>query len=125
MAFCEVSMLNRLLKETNFWTIVREPLMFINSWLLTYGKEKCCENVRICLQGIECHAISPFQEWANRADLPSHVVTMLNNLPEKVHPMAQFSAAITACNSESKFARAYSEGVKKTTYWEVRRLSIG
>jgi len=58
------------------------------------------------------------REWADRADLPSHVVTMLNNFPSKLHPMAQFSAAITACNSDSKFAKAYSDGVKKTSYWE-------
>jgi citrate synthase len=58
------------------------------------------------------------KEWADRADLPSHVVTMLNNFPSKLHPMAQFSAAITACNSDSKFAKAYSDGVKKTSYWE-------
>ena len=60
-----------------------------------------------------------FQEWANRADIPSHVVTMLNNFPSNLHPMAQFSAAIIACNSESKYAKAYSDGAKKTTYWEV------
>jgi len=33
--------------------------------------------------------------------------------------MAQFSAAIAACNSESKFAKAYSQGIKKTDFWEV------
>merc|ERR1712042_202431 len=32
--------------------------------------------------------------------------------------MAQFSAAITACNTESRYAKAYSEGVHKSTYWE-------
>ena len=32
--------------------------------------------------------------------------------------MAQFSAAITACNSESKFVKAYNEGANKSTYWE-------
>lgn len=58
------------------------------------------------------------KEWANRAGLPSHVVTMLNNFPSNLHPMSQFSAAITALNSESKFAKAYSEGVKKAVYWE-------
>lgn len=58
------------------------------------------------------------KEWADRADLPSHVVTMLNNFPSKLHPMAQFSAAITACNSDSKFAKAYADGVNKTSYWE-------
>ncbi|XP_057380952.1 probable citrate synthase 2, mitochondrial [Daphnia carinata] len=58
------------------------------------------------------------KEWASRADLPSHVVTMLNNFPANLHPMSQFSAAITALNSESKFAKAYSEGLHKSKYWE-------
>jgi len=57
-------------------------------------------------------------EWANRADLPPHVLTMLNNMPTSLHPMAQFSAAITALHSESKFAKAYSDGVPKAQYWE-------
>lgn len=60
------------------------------------------------------------KEWADRADLPPHVVNMLNNFPSNLHPMAQFSAAITALNSESKFAKGYSEGVPKAKYWEVR-----
>lgn len=54
-----------------------------------------------------------------RAELPAHVVTMLNNMPNKLHPMSQFSAAVTALNSESMFAKAYSEGVHKSKYWEV------
>lgn len=59
------------------------------------------------------------REWAKRAALPSHVVTMLDNFPTNLHPMSQFSAAVTALNSESNFARAYSEGVHKSKYWEV------
>jgi len=59
------------------------------------------------------------KEWANRADLPSHVVTMLNNFPANLHPMSQFSAAVTALNSESQFAKAYSAGTHKSKYWEV------
>jgi len=58
------------------------------------------------------------KELAKRAALPSHVVTMLNNFPANLHPMAQFSAAITSCNSESKFVKAYQDGVNKNTYWE-------
>lgn len=58
------------------------------------------------------------KQLAAHADLPSHVVTMLNNFPSNLHPMSQFGAAITACNTESLFAKAYSEGVKKTLYWE-------
>jgi citrate synthase len=42
---------------------------------------------------------------------------MLDNFPTNLHPMSQFSAAITALNSESSFAQAYSEGVNKAKYW--------
>lgn len=49
------------------------------------------------------------KEWANRAALPGHVVTMLNNFPTTLHPMSQLAAACTALNQESKYARAYSE----------------
>ena len=59
------------------------------------------------------------KEWASRAALPGHVVTMLNNFPSNVHPMSQFAAAITALNSESKFAKAYADGIHKSKYWEV------
>ncbi|CAD5113263.1 DgyrCDS2441 [Dimorphilus gyrociliatus] len=58
------------------------------------------------------------EEWNKRAHLPSHVVTMLNNFPNNMHPMSQFGAAITACNTESRFARAYAQGVSKASYWE-------
>jgi len=58
------------------------------------------------------------QEWAARAALPSHVVTLLNNFPSNLHPMSQLSCAVTALNTESKFAKAYSSGVSKAKYWE-------
>lgn len=48
---------------------------------------------------------------------------MLDNFPTNLHPMSQLSAAITALNSESNFARAYAEGVHRTKYWEVSTLS--
>lgn len=53
------------------------------------------------------------------ADVPPHIVTMLNNFPSSLHPMSQFTAAITACQTESIFLKAYSEGVPKATLWEV------
>jgi len=59
------------------------------------------------------------QEWAKRADLPPHVVNLLDQLPNHVHPMSQLSAALTALNTESVFAKAYSEGVHKSMYWEL------
>jgi len=57
------------------------------------------------------------KEWAARAELPQHVVMMLNNFPEDVHPMTQFATAIAALNKDSKFAKAYSDGVAKQDYW--------
>jgi len=59
------------------------------------------------------------REWADRAALPQHVVTLLNNLPNTLHPMSQFSAAITALNHDSKFAKAYTQGVHKAKYWDA------
>ena len=56
--------------------------------------------------------------WAEHADLPPHIVSMLNKFPPNLSPMAQLSAAITACNTESLFVKAYSDGVPKATYWE-------
>ncbi|TGZ64982.1 hypothetical protein CRM22_006082 [Opisthorchis felineus] len=58
------------------------------------------------------------KELANRADLPPHVAKMLDNFPSSLHPMSQFTSACAALNSESKFAKAYHEGVKKALYWE-------
>jgi citrate synthase len=84
-----------------------EPLPEGLFWLLCTGKIPT---------DAQANAVS--KEWADRAHLPAHVTTLLKNLPAHVHPMAQLSAAVTACNSESKFAKAYSDGVKKTLYWE-------
>jgi citrate synthase len=58
------------------------------------------------------------REWAARAAIPSHVEDMLNNFPTTLHPMSQFSAAVTAMNSESEFAAAYTAGLGKGAYWE-------
>lgn len=84
-----------------------EPLPEGLFWLLVTGDVPSAAQVQ---------AIS--KSWASRAELPSHVVTMLNNFPINLHPMSQFSAAITALNSESKFAKAYNDGVHKSKYWE-------
>jgi len=56
-------------------------------------------------------------EWAARAEIPTHVTTMLNNFPTTLHPMAQLSAAVTACHSESKFQKGYAGGLSKADYW--------
>eukprot|EP00092_Neocalanus_flemingeri_P008260 GFUD01008906.1.p1 GENE.GFUD01008906.1~~GFUD01008906.1.p1 ORF type:complete len:469 (-),score=114.42 GFUD01008906.1:267-1673(-) len=85
----------------------QEPLPEGLFWLLVTGDIPSEEQVK----GLSA-------DWASRAELPSHVVAMLNNFPSHLHPMAQFSAAMAALNSESKFAKAYSEGVHKSKYWD-------
>lgn len=67
----------------------------------------------------KAQADSLSREWAANADLPQHVTDMIANFPNTLHPMSQFSAAICALQSESKFARAYAEGVHKSKYWEL------
>ncbi|EGV96693.1 Citrate synthase, mitochondrial [Cricetulus griseus] len=74
-----------------------EPLPEALFWLLVTGQMPTEEQVSWLSQ-----------EWAKRAALPSHVVTMLDNLPTNLYPMSQLSAAITVLNSENNFARAYS-----------------
>lgn len=85
-----------------------EPLPEALFWLLVTGEIPNKD---------QCKFLS--REWAKRADLPPHVANLLDQLPSNVHPMSQFSAAITALNTESKFAQAYSEGVNKKLYWEL------
>lgn len=84
-----------------------EPLPEGLYWLLLTGELPTPDQVKEVSRILAAHA-----------DLPSHVVTMLNNFPSNLHPMSQFSAAITACNTESLFMKAYTEGVNKATYWE-------
>jgi len=84
-----------------------EPLPEGLFWLLCTGNVPTQEQVQWLSR-----------EWASRADLPTHVVNMLDQLPSNVHPMSQLSCAITALNTESKFMEAYSKGVNKALYWE-------
>lgn len=84
-----------------------EPLPEGLFWLLVTGE------VPTAAQASELSA-----EWARRGSLPQHVVTMLDNFPKTLHPMAQFAAAINALNSESRFAAEYAKGTTKKLYWE-------
>lgn len=76
-------------------------------WLLLTGEVPTAE---------QSAALS--REWAARADVPTHVTDMINAFPSTLHPMAQFSAAVTALHSESIFAQEYHT-MPKTKYWEA------
>lgn len=77
-------------------------------WLLLTGEVPTAE---------QSAALS--KEWAARAAVPTHVTDMLNAFPSSLHPMAQFSAAVTALHSESIFAQEYAKGLSKDKYWEA------
>lgn len=59
------------------------------------------------------------KDLSSRAKVPQHVITMIKNFPKNLHPMAQLSASVLALQSESKFAKGYQEGAKKTQFWEL------
>jgi citrate synthase len=84
-----------------------EPLPEALFWLLVTGEVPTEDEVK-----------QLSRDWASRGSLPAHVTDMLDRFPSHLHPMAQFSAAINALNSESVFAKAYADGVHKSKYWE-------
>ena len=84
-----------------------EPLPEGVFWLLLTGDIPTEQQVK-----------SITKEWNARASLPGHVVEMIAKFPTTLHPMSQFSSAICALQSESKFAKAYAKGLHKNDYWE-------
>lgn len=83
-----------------------EPLPEGLFWLLLTGEIPSTEQVK---------ALSI--DLASRSELPEHVTKILDSLPKNLHPMAQFSIALNSLESESKFAKAYAQGVNKKDYW--------
>lgn len=82
-----------------------EPLLESLFWLLLTGEVPTKEQ-----------ADSLTAELHKRSKLPDHVVPLLRSLPKDLHPMTQFSIGLSACQSDSKFHRAYAEGVPKKDY---------
>ncbi|EJF55847.1 citrate synthase [Dichomitus squalens] len=84
-----------------------EPLPEGLFWLLLTGEVPTQEQVA---------ALS--KDWAARASIPSFVEEILDRCPPTLHPMSQFSLAVTALNHDSAFAKAYQQGVSKKEYWQ-------
>jgi citrate synthase len=57
------------------------------------------------------------EELHQRSTLPAHVEPLIRSLPKNMHPMTQMSTAVLAMQTESKFAKAYENGVPKSEYW--------
>ncbi|KAI0688089.1 citrate synthase [Cytidiella melzeri] len=83
-----------------------EPLPEALFWLLVTGEVPTQEQVS---------ALS--KEWAARAAIPGFVEELLDRCPPTLHPMSQFSLAVTALNHDSTFAKAYQQGISKKDYW--------
>lgn len=58
------------------------------------------------------------QEFAKRSEVPKWVKDLILSFPADLHPMTQFSMGILALQKESKFAKAYRDGVHKREYWK-------
>lgn len=85
-----------------------EPLPEGLFWLMLTGEMPTAQDVEDLAN-----------DWEGRAGVPDHVFSVLEQLPTDTHPMAQFSMAIIALQSESVFARRYAEGMSKKNYWEA------
>jgi len=82
-----------------------EPMMESLFWLLLTGQVPTKEQ-----------ADSLTAELHARSSLPAHIVPLLNSLPKEMHPMTQFTIGLNACQTESKFAKAYADGVPKSDH---------
>lgn len=58
------------------------------------------------------------EQWQRRSHVPKHVFNAIDALPKTTHPMTMFVVGIMAAQTESNFARCYSEGINKKDYWD-------
>jgi citrate synthase len=56
---------------------------------------------------------------ARRSHVPNYVFDAIEALPMHTHPMTQFAIGILALQTESVFAKQYSEGMNKKDYWDA------
>jgi len=57
------------------------------------------------------------EELSSRAKVPSYVWKVLEAMPANSHPMCMLDTAILCMQRESKFVKAYNEGMSKMDYW--------
>lgn len=56
--------------------------------------------------------------WVRKPDIPEYVYHIIDCYPADAHPMTIFSTAITAMQPKSLFAKAYQNGIHKSSYWK-------
>jgi citrate synthase len=57
-------------------------------------------------------------DFKKHSKVPGYVWDVVKGMGKDAHPMAMLSAAILALEKESAFRKRYTEGMKKTEYWE-------
>ncbi|MFH2052287.1 MAG: citrate (Si)-synthase [bacterium] len=57
------------------------------------------------------------EELAARARVPAYVWKVLEAMPADSHPMCMLDTAILCMQRESKFVKAYNQGIGKMDYW--------
>lgn len=57
--------------------------------------------------------------WNRRSAVPQYVFDLIDSQPNTAHPMTLFSMAIMSMSSDSKFLKAYLEGLNKKDYWDT------
>lgn len=84
-----------------------EPLPEAALWLLLTG---------------EFPSVSELKEFQteifNRGQIPADIEALIKSFPKTMHPMTQLSMGVLACQPLSKFAKAYSDGIHKSKYWD-------
>ena len=58
------------------------------------------------------------KDLADRSEVPGYVWNVLNAMPEDSHPMCMLDTGILVMERESEYRRRYTEGMRKTEYWE-------
>ena len=58
------------------------------------------------------------KDLADRSEVPDYVWDVLKAMPEDSHPMCMLDTGILVMERESEYRRRYTEGMRKTEYWE-------
>ncbi|KHJ34105.1 putative 2-methylcitrate synthase [Erysiphe necator] len=85
------------------------------------GKEMLPEAMFLLLLTGDVPSISQTRQFsrdlATNAHLPPFVEELLDRFPKNVHPMNQFSIAVSALSTTSEFANAYETGCDRSQLW--------
>lgn len=85
----------------------KEPLPEGLFWLMLVGEIPSSEEAKWLTD-----------QWISRSIVPEHTFKILDSFPLDTHPMTQFTAAIASMQTGSVFSQRYSEGMRKSEFWE-------